>query len=397
MSVTAYKARFIAVSPQKILENRYINIEAGNIIEVSSRILPQTARVINLGDGVIIPALINTHTHLELSAFKNKIPYKYGFKKWVKTLLEKRENTDKKILINAAKVAAIELLHTGCAACAEISTLKLTKQIFAESNLAGVWFEEKLKNDLPDNFKIDKTDRIEAQKNKYYSYAGHAPHTTSPFLLARLKKQTQKAALPFSIHTAESAEETEFITTGKGEWAEFLAERKVDYKSWGLPAKSPVSHLENLNILDRLAILVHLTFASEQDLRIIKKYGANVCLCPRSNYNLHNRLPSIETIVKLGINACLGTDSLASVDTLDILDETAFIAEKYPEISAEKLFAMATINGAKALGIEKSYGTIEKGKKASFLYLPVKASNKKAALKAALTKQFNGKRVFINY
>ncbi|MBW1617066.1 MAG: amidohydrolase family protein [Deltaproteobacteria bacterium] len=396
MSITAYKARFIAVNPKKILKNEYIHIEAGTIIEVSPRILPQTERVINLGDGIIISALINTHTHLELSAFKNQISYKYGFKKWVKTLLEKRENTDKKILIDAAKKAAIELLNTGCAVCAEISTLKLTKQIFAELNFAGVWFEEKLKNDLPDNFKINKTDRIKTRQNRYYSYAGHAPHTTSPFLLAGLKKETKKAGLPFSIHTAESAEETEFITTGKGEWAEFLAERNVDYKGWGLPAKSSVSHLENLNILDRLTILVHLTFASEEDLRIIKKRGANICLCPRSNYNLHDKLPSIETILKLGINACFGTDSLASADTLDILDETAFIAKKFPEISAEKLLGMATINGAKALGIEESYGTIEKGKKAFFLYLPVKASDKKAALKAALRKQFNGKRVFID-
>ena len=393
MSITAYKARFIAVSPQNILENRYINIKAGAVIEISTRILPQTARIINLGDGIIIPALINTHTHLELSAFKNKIPYNYGFKKWVKTLLEKRENTDKKNLINAAKTTATRLLNTGCAACAEVSTLKITKQIFTKSPLAGVWFEEKLKNNLSD-FKIDKT---EAQKNKYYSYAGHAPHTTSPLLLAQLKKQTEKASLPFSIHTAESAEEIEFITTAKGKWADFLTERKIDYKNWGIPAKSPVQYLYNLNILNPRTILVHLTFATEEDLCIIKNSGANICLCPRSNQNLHGRLPNIEKITQLGINASLGTDSLASVDTLDILDETAFIAKKYSAISAENLLAMATINGAKALGIEKYYGTIEKGKKASFLYLPVKEADKKAALKAAVTEQFNGERVFINY
>ena len=132
-------------------------------------------------------------------------------------------------------------------------------------------------------------------------------------------------------------------------------------------------------------------------MQIIKNSKANICLCPRSNYNLHKKLPNIETITKLGINTALGTDSLASTDTLDILDETAFIAKKYPEIKAEKLLAMATINGAKALGIEKYYGTIEKGKKASFLYLPVKVKNKQDALKAALTKQFEGKRVFINH
>lgn len=361
-----FRAGWVAVSSSEIIQNGYIEIDKGRIRETGrfSKYRKGSTEVIDLGPGIIFPGLINCHTHLELSFLKNRIDTSQGFRKWVHNLVATRNMTPEKVILQAARESLIDSFNSGTAFIADISTLGLSPDIFSGLPVAGIGFHEFLGNIDNQPFKINVSDSGKV----FFSFAAHAPHTTSPELMVFLKKTAAENKMPFSIHLDESDDEREFIKNGKGEWADFLASRNIDYSSWPVPSESPVIYAEKAGILDPGTLCVHLCGSSEKDLDVIKKKNARVCLCPRSNMNLHGILPDVEKMISKDIRPCLGTDSLASAGSLSLFDELRFLYKKFPNISPSTLFEMATINGASALGFSDSCGTLEPGKKAFMIY-----------------------------
>jgi cytosine/adenosine deaminase-related metal-dependent hydrolase len=319
-----------------------------------------------------MPALVNTHTHLELTALRGRVTFDQGLSSWVKSLIKERESAGEQTLRNGAADGIREIIQSGCGVVGEISTLGLTWEAMAASGIYGVWFKEFIGNISAGS--QDKFD--ECQNNIAQSLAVHAPHTTSTERILFLKQMTRQRNLPFSIHLAESDDEHLFITTGKGTWADFLAERDINFSKWELPAATPVQYLDKLDVLDEHTIAVHLLHTNKKDLEILKKNGVHVCLCPRSNQGLHKRLPDLEGMLAAGIKPCLGTDSLASVETLSIFDEMAFVAKYFPRVAPDDILEMATLNGAKALGLGDKIGTLHPGCKGIFVYIHVSAGDR---------------------
>lgn len=368
-----HRAKFIIVDSSTIIENGYLEIENGFIKGVHKGVLKEKCikeKCIDHGPGVLMPPLVNTHLHLELSALKNSLPFDKGFKTWVKKLLEKREALGNEKLISEARKAAMDLVKSGNLYVGDISTLGITQSILEEAALGGVCFHEFLGDGLSP-FITSKNNLLSS------SLAGHAPHTTSPQLLKTLKKHASSKGLPFSIHVAESDDESVFIRDKKGEWANFLTSRKIDWASWSIGSKTPVEYIHELGLLDRLTIAVHLLNVTDRDMEILVRTKTKVCVCPKSNQNLHGKLPDIEKMIENGIEPALGTDSLASCDSLNIFDEMAFVKKHYRKLDPGTIFSMGTVNGARALGVEELTGTLSKGKKACFLYRPVKSTNRK--------------------
>lgn len=361
--VVIHKAKWMVITSDNIIMDGFIKVESNIIREVGKGKIKGADKVIDHGEGILIPAFVNAHTHLELSALKNKIEYSIGFENWVKEVLRLRDSFSEKQLLSAASKALDKLIQSNCIAIGEVSTLGITKQLFIESKILGVWFQEYL-----------GSNQIQFDLHKSYdfnmvSFAGHAPHTTSPTFLIALKNKAKIKKQIFSVHISESYEELEFITTGKGSWADFLKMRSIDFSNWPIPSKSPIQYLDNLGILDQTTLGVHLIFTSTKDIELIKKRGVKICFCPRSNINIHKKLPELEKILNYGIKPCLGTDSLASVDSLDIVDEMAFVFKNFPLISPKEIFNMATLNGAKALGLQNKIGTLEPDKISKFGYI----------------------------
>ncbi|WDP92992.1 MAG: amidohydrolase family protein [Desulfobacter sp.] len=348
-----------------MIENGYIETENGKIKSVS-RVKPR-GTVTDLGPGVILPALVNAHTHLELSALHGAVPFDRGFAVWVQELLARREAIGTERLREAAAAEAERLPIMGTGVVGEISTLGITRDILRNLGLSGVWFQEILGG-------MDISDGLEKSPDLSYSMAGHAPHTTGPDRLCRLKKITQASGLVFSIHLAESRTESEFLDTGAGAWADFLAARGIDTGDWPLGNTTPVWYLNRLGILGPGTLAVHLLRADARDMEILARTGTRVCICPRSNENLHRRLPDIGLMLEKGIEPALGTDSLASCDSLNLFDEMAFIRRKYPDLRPEILFSMATVYGARALGVGQNWGELSPGKPACFLYANLSVS-----------------------
>lgn len=367
-----HRAGWIMISPNKFIPNGYIRVENGIIRETGR--YHDSVNAKDHGPGVIMPGLVNAHTHLELSRLKGKLDFDLGFQAWVQNLLQLRQGFSNDELKTGAKQGIKELQDSGSCAVGDISTLGLAWDSLCKSGLSGTWFREYLGTQVHHDFFPGKSKNLKA------SFAGHAPHTTSPALLKHLSQAAQKQGAPFSIHVGESQDEIEFLETGKGRWADFLLERGIDFSDWGLPGQSPVKYIDSMGILNKNTLLVHLIHSQKHDFQIIKSRGSNVCVCPRSNFNLHKQLPDLEQMLKIGINPCLGTDSLASTRTLNIFDEMRFTAIKYPDIKPGAILEMSTINGAKALGISRNFGTLEPGKDAVFIYLPITADNQQDLL-----------------
>lgn len=384
-----HRGGWVVADPQTVLESGYVRIEAGIIKEIGQGRCEGSGRIIDHGPGVLIPALVNVHTHLELSAFKGKLAFDNGFKNWVRQLITLRDAASRDALLAGAQNGISELLSSGSRVVGEISTLGLTRNAFLQSELAGVWFQERLGTVEPDGGAVNPPS-APSNDRKLLSVAGHAPHTTSPDLLVSLKQATRRRHLPLSIHLAESEDESEFLETGRGAWAQFLTERGIDFSKWGLPVASPVKYMEQLGLLDPETIAVHLVSADREDFEILRESGTRVCLCLRSNTNLHQRLPDVKSMIESGIQPCLGTDSLASTGSLSIFDEMAFGIHHFPWLAPEQILAMATINGAKALGFEKMFGSLAPGKIGSLVYVPVEASSASAVLEKLVSADFVG-------
>ena len=373
-----HRAGWIIVDSSTIIENGFLEIENGFIKGVYKG--SPKEKSIDHGPGVLMPPLVNAHLHLELSALKNSLPLDKGFKSWVKTLLEKREALGEEKLIQEACKAALDLGTFGNLYVGDISTLGITKPVIERSDLNGICFHEFLGSDIPP-FYTQKNDSISS------SVAGHAPHTTSPQLLKALKSCSKSDGLPFSIHVAESEDESEFIHDKKGQWADFLTSRGIDWSSWDIGSKTPIAYLADMGLLDSLTIAVHVLTVNEKDMEILARSKTKICVCPRSNWNLHGKLPDIEKLLQKGIEPALGTDSLASCDSLNIFDEMAFVNKHYPGLDPASIFSMGTLNGARALGVERLTGTLSKGKKAQFLYRSVKATNQKDLLQRIISNE----------
>ncbi len=366
----AHRAGWVLVDSNTALENGYIVIENEKIAAIGQGKTPSDIQTMDHGPGVLMPPLVNAHTHLELSALQGKIDCAGGFRFWVRELIRQREALDSGTICKGAQEGARMLHESGCGLVGEISTLGLSRDIFREAQFSGIWFQELIGNPT----EVDSIEISEGfTSDKAFSLAGHGPHTTAPQRLIQLKESTLNAKLPFSIHVAESEDEILFINTGKGPWADLLKERNINFSDWPIKGKTPVQYLSEIGLLDEKTLAVHLITAEKNDLALLQKAKVNVCLCLRSNQTLHGRLPDVEKMQQYALNLCLGTDSLASVDSLNIFKEMVFLADKFPGLSPNNILKMATYNGAVALGLADHFGTIEPGKSGKLLYIPVQA------------------------
>ena len=171
-----------------------------------------------------------------------------------------------------------------------------------------------------------------------------------------------------SIHNQETASENELFGSGTGALADMMQKAGVDIDSKRRAKNSLLFTLGAL-IESKKILLVHNTYTSKEDIELIKHYSladeldVTLCLCPRANLYIENRLPDILMFIKEGMKLTLGTDSYASNRSLSILEEMKAISKQFPEIPFEALLLWATKNGAEFLGMDKELGTIEKGKK----------------------------------
>ncbi len=209
-----------------------------------------------------------------------------------------------------------------------------------------------------------------AMKDNDGALAIHAPYSVSPRLMKMLKSFNSKRGRVTSLHLAETADEVEFVATGRGRMVDLLNYRvpKWEFHPAGV---SPVEYVHSLGLLDEKTLCVHCVFVDDEDARIISESGSAVAVCLRSNLELSGELPPVDKFLKAGIRLLIGTDSTASAPDLDMFAEVGAFYSKFRNImSPISVLSAATSDAAIFLGIENRYGSLSPGASSKVVYLP---------------------------
>ena len=320
--------------------------------------------------GILIPPLINCHTHLELSHIDDLEPLETGANMvdWIERLLVKRlRDGDNHAAIRRAGSAMVaKQKDSGVVLLVDIGNTHLFSAYQSWKGLEIYHIEEIL---APNR---DRTTVMEKELGKLgpqHALCPHAPYSTSAELIQFLKKRSREAGTLFSIHVGESPQEKEFICKKSGPFRYLLEKRR----SWDntLPAKGTycgsVDYLDKLEVLDERTLCVHCVNIEDKEIRILAQKRAHVCLCPGSNRFLGVGMAPLEKMLEANILPCIGTDSRASNTNPDMWNEMRILREDHSGVSAATILKMATYAGARALNRLADFGTLGKGKRAVFL------------------------------
>jgi aminodeoxyfutalosine deaminase len=341
-----------------------------------------SAEVRDLGDVIIMPGLVNTHVHLELSWLAEDRPPTGDYVKWLEGLLARKDAGVEEPARAAAKAALDSMVARGTVAIGEVANGTWTAGLIARSPLYGFVFHEiyGLRASDVETLLDDAAGRLDtieadpefkgAKGRLNVGLTPHAAHTCSIPLLKALTGRSAAAEEPLSIHLAESEAETQLLQDGSGPLPALYRQRGFWDESWKATGMSPVDHLDRLGALSPRTLVVHAVHLSQQDASRLQARRVTVVTCPRSNRNLGVGRANVPKLLNMGIPVALGTDSLASVEDLDLFAEMAALREEHPGLTPAAVLRMGTLNGAKALGFGSKLGTVEPGRLASLVVVP---------------------------
>lgn len=316
---------------------------------------------------VLMPGLINAHVHLELSAMRGQVKGGRGFTPWVTEMMEARQRVHPEQDFEAIERAVSELLGYGTAAIGEVTnSLAAVAYLGSTSITARVFHEvfgsrrESAERMLA-GAKQARAEHADWPANASYTLAPHTLYTLHPDVLDKVLREVRASHRLSSLHLCEHPAERKLLLDGGGPFASFLADRGV-IPDWSPPGLDPVRYAGSLGALASDVLCVHLTDAQPDELRAVAAAQAPVVLCPRSNLHIEVKLPPLVAMLEAGLRPALGTDSLASCPSLDVLEDARALAERFSSVPARTLLAMATSYGAQALGLSDSLGTLAVGK-----------------------------------
>ena len=355
------------VSSAPIAQGVIILNDSGQVEAIDERKNHDPASL-EIHTGVLIPGLVNTHCHLELSHMKGKVDTGTGLIPFITGVVSFRDVAQEEILDAIAK-ADQEMYDAGIVAVGDICN-KLDTTAQKDRSLLNYYsFVEMFDFIQEDNAASTYEQYIEvfegqstAQGNQK-SCVPHAPYTVSKNLFALINK-TNPDQCTVSIHNQETPDENEFFLSKTGGFVEF-------YKSFGIPLdqfqankKPSIQYaLENMNPACR-TLFVHNTMSTPEDIQAAHQWSDHVywATCPNANLYIENRLPHYKYFIDNQAKMTIGTDSLTSNWQLSVLEEMKTIARYQSYVDFETLLRWATLNGAEALGYEATLGSLEVGK-----------------------------------
>ncbi|MDE6778353.1 MAG: amidohydrolase family protein [Alistipes sp.] len=300
--------------------------------------------------GLLVPGFVNAHCHLELSHLGGFVPRRCGFAGFARAMGAARGRFTDEERSMAAAAAAAAMWHEGVAAVGDISNGPASFAVKAASPLRfRNWVEL---------FGLGVRDAEALRPLLDRPNASLTPHSVYSVQDAPFRAICAAGREPLSIHFMESAGEAELFA-GRGELAEWYAAQgwTCDFLGYGMPSERIVESVP----ADRSVVLVHDCHVTQPDIDIIMShFSAPVwwCLCPRSNDFISGVRPPVELLRRNGLNICIGTDSMASNDSLSMLEEVRALSDMP---LAEALVA-ATLGGAQALGFD-DLGAVEPGRR----------------------------------
>jgi len=328
--------------------------------------------VTDLGPVCLVPGLINAHTHLELSHLAGRSPTGQGFTAWAGWLARQRlfdrDGT-------ALATAVADLSRTGTGAVIDVGsrTGPAVVRALAEAGLTFLVCHEAFGfRPLPEPLVppgLDAAVAALAQGTGAVAASGHALYSTSPENLRWAQAVCKDRSVPFCLHLAELQGEVELLATGRGDLAALLAGRVLP-RDFRPPGCSPVAYAEVLGLLGPSTLAVHGVWLTDADRARLAATGTTVCLCPRSNAHIGVGTADAPTLVAAGVAVCLGTDSLASNDDLDLWNEVRCLLASHPDFPLAAILPALTTTPARLLGRVHDLGLLAPGARGGYAVMP---------------------------
>jgi 5-methylthioadenosine/S-adenosylhomocysteine deaminase len=333
----------------------------------------------------LLPGLVNVHTHLELTGLRGRVP-QIDFFAWIQQVRRLKETLTPDAYLEAARQGVREAWRHGVTCVADTGTSGASALALAQLGGRGVVYQEAIAPRPEDAEEalgrllatVDYL-RAEVTPEVIIGISPHAPYTVSHRLYQLIAGQARSGCLPVATHVAESPDEVAFVVTGEGPFAELWRARGL---AVARGAPSPVALLEELGLLGPDLLAIHVVQTDAVDLERLRRAGCAVAVCPRSNArHRHGEVP-LARYLEAGIRVGLGTDSVASVDDLDLLAE-ARLAMRLARLDPDQALALATRGGAAALRLDRTIGTLSAGKFADLCVVRVDAAHVGAPAHAA--------------
>jgi cytosine/adenosine deaminase-related metal-dependent hydrolase len=391
MNETVYTAAFVLPMTSAPLANGAIHARGDRIVAVGPFAALQAAspkvKVVDFGSAILMPPLVNAHTHLELTDFPQwqaeakQTDTPDDFAEWILQVIHVKRERQHNDFFTSLTNGLRQSLASGTGVVVDILSKPELAEAYNGSPLLGridlelIGQDRKALDPLLERAAQWLAGRSAAQPTDQACHlerglSPHAPYTVAPELLKQFVAFAETHLAAMSIHTAESAAELELLQDSTG----VLAEKLYPAVGWLPPdpplRTSPLDYLDSAEALRRSTLLVHAVHLTAAEIGRIGRIGNSVVLCPRSNQRLGCGVAPVEQYLCRGVNMALGTDSLSSNDSLSIWDEMEAAHRLYADhLSTIQIVAMATINGAVALGLDNEVGALEPGSGAHFLVL----------------------------
>jgi len=377
-------ARWVLPITAAPIEHGVVAVQGERIAYVGPREGAPAGEALELGDAVLLPGLVNVHTHLELTAMRGFLE-ELAFQPWIRTLtLARRAVLDtRERLLDSARLGIAEGLRAGVTTYADTSDTGTSFEAMLEAGVRGVVFHEVFGPDPAacDGSLAELRARAEVLRARETplvraGVSAHAPYSVSDALFTAVAAYARAEGFPLAVHVAESDDETRLVRDGEGAFAAALRERGIGVRPER--ARSPVALLEATGVLAARPLLIHCVKVDEPDIAAIAAHDCAVAHCPASNAKLGHGVAPLAELLAAGVRVGLGSDSVASNNRMDLLDEArlAVLSQRARLrdpllLPADRALELATLGGARALALDGRVGSLETGKDADLAAFPL--------------------------
>ncbi len=379
-------ANYVLPITSEPIKNGAVAVENGRIVAIGdaaqlTKDFPNAAHE-NFNESVLMPGFVNCHSHLEITAMRGFLDHHDGdFAAWLLKLTKTRaEKLSENDIRTSAQLGAIEGVRAGVTCFGDIGRSGFAGlEALVQNGLRGILFQET--EFSPQNETAEqefenltlKFRELQSQDTRLVKVglSPHAPYTVSRTLFEKITELSIAENIALTIHAAESIEEDVFLREGKGFFAGIFEKAGI---AWDSPKKSSVQYLHEIGVLKAKPLLAHCVTVSESDIKLIAESDSRIAHCPKSNAKFGHGIAPFPRMLEKKIAVGLGSDSMASNNTCDLLEESRFaslLARARPEqrnfLDARKIIETATFGGAKALGLQNEIGSLEVGKQADMI------------------------------
>jgi cytosine/adenosine deaminase-related metal-dependent hydrolase len=364
------KAAWVVPVTSPPISDGYVEIEADRIIAVGSGSVlpPSTAEIVDLGEAIVTPGLVNPHTHLELTCYANRLE-PAGFWDWIMQLVRLRaEPGQVEREQQATRDGAWQSLRAGVTCVGDISRRNCAWSVLKPVPVRKVCFVELLtladhppRN--PEELRAGVRD-VEEDELLTVGISPHTPYTVPADQIRAAIALADEIGRPWTMHLAETPEEVAFLRGEKGALSPMI-ERLLKQCGVGAPRRSPARLLADCSRGCRPGAVAHANYVADDEFGLLAAAGHVVVYCPRSHHFFGHTPHPFLRMRAAGVAVALGTDSLASNGSLSMLDELHHVHRHVKDAPPpDELLRMATLDAARALDLDGQIGSLEPGKQA---------------------------------